>query len=166
MTYDEGKEALVQAWGTLGSKWGISRTMSQIHILLLTSPEPLTTEDVMEQLQISRGNANMNLRDLIGWGIIRKVLRAGERKEYFEAERDVWKVAMQVARERKRRELEPLLAVLDQVSTVEGEGPEVARMTEAVRDLKKFANNADRLLDTMIKAEENWFWGNFLKVLR
>ena len=88
MEFSEGKQKFIQTWGTLGSSWGISRTMAQVHALLLISPEALTTEEVMEDLKVSRGNANMNLRDLMDWGLISKVLVAGERKEYFVAEKD------------------------------------------------------------------------------
>ena len=84
MTLDEAKQHLIQAWGTLGSSWGVSRTMAQVHALLLVSPVSMTTEDIMDALQISRGNVNMNVRDLIDWGIVRKVLKPGERKEFFE----------------------------------------------------------------------------------
>ncbi|MFN8358002.1 MAG: helix-turn-helix domain-containing protein [Spirosomataceae bacterium] len=168
MNLDEAKQTLIQAWGTLGSSWGVSRTMAQIHALLLVSPEPLTTEEVMEKLQISRGNANMNLRDLMDWGIVQKVLKSGERKEYFVADKDIWRVAMQVAKERKKRELEPILRVLDQVSSVEGDimDSEAKQFAETVQNLKKFAQNADKTLDTVIKAEENWFWGNFFKLFK
>src|SRR5690606_22661144 len=115
MKLDEAKSQFIQAWGTLGSKWGISRTMAQIHALMMVAPDPLTTEDIMEELNISRGNANMNLRDLMDWGLIEKMHKPGERKEYFKAEKDIWKITRQVARERKKRELEPILKVLDQI---------------------------------------------------
>ncbi|MFT7282587.1 MAG: DNA-binding transcriptional regulator GbsR (MarR family), partial [Cyclobacteriaceae bacterium] len=77
MEYAEAKATLIQAWGTLGSSWGINRTMAQIHILLLISPDPLSTENVMDELSISRGNANMNLRSLLEWGVIYKNLVPG-----------------------------------------------------------------------------------------
>ena len=118
MKLDEAKEKFIQAWGTLGSNWGISRTMAQVHALLLVSPEPLSAEDVMEQLQISRGNANLNLRALIDWGLVQKELRPGERKEFFAAEKDIWKVFRQVVKERRKRELEPMLEVLQTLSKV------------------------------------------------
>lgn len=168
MTLDEARQTLINAWGTLGSSWGVSRTMAQIHALLLVSPEPLTTEDIMTQLQISRGNANMSLRDLIGWGIVQKVIKTGERKEFFVADKDIWRVAMQVAKERKKRELEPILRVLDQVSSVEGDimDPQAKQFAETVQNLRKFAHNADATLETVIKAEESWFLGNFLKLFK
>ena len=88
MQLPEAKQKFIEAWGKLGSEWGINRTMAQVHALLLISPEALTTEDVMESLQISRGNANMNLGALIDWGLIEKRMKRGERIEFFEAEKD------------------------------------------------------------------------------
>ena len=78
MDLPEAKTKFIQAWGAFGSQWGINRSMAQVHALLLISPEPLSTEDVMEQLNISRGNANMNLRALIDWSLVRRVLKTGD----------------------------------------------------------------------------------------
>lgn len=168
MSLEEAKETLVQAWGTLGSSWGVSRTMAQVHALLMVSPEALSTEEVMEQLKISRGNANMNLRDLTDWGIVQKINRSGERRDFYVAEKDIWKVAMQVAKERKKRELEPILRVLEQVSSVEADimDPNAKQFAETVQNIKSFAQKADNALDTMIKAEQNWLWGSLLKALK
>lgn len=168
MKLDEAKSQFIQAWGTLGSKWGISRTMAQIHALMMVAPDPLTTEDIMEELNISRGNANMNLRDLMDWGLIEKMHKPGERKEYFKAEKDIWKITRQVARERKKRELEPILKVLDQISTVEGDKKDknIKAFTETISGIKRVAGNADKTIDTMLKAEENWFFSAILKIFK
>src|SRR5687768_1997289 len=96
----------------MGSAWGINRTMAQIHALLLTSAHPLTTDGIMAELRISRGNAHANLRDLADWGLIRSVIIKGDRKEFFEAEKDVWKMFSIIARERSKRQLRPALNVL------------------------------------------------------
>ncbi len=168
MTLGEAKLTLIQSWGTLGSSWGVSRTMAQIHALLLVSPQALTTEEIMDALQISRGNTNMSVRDLIDWGIVRKVIKTGERKEFFEADKDIYKVAMQVAKERKKRELEPILRVLNQVSIIEADitDPEVKEFAKTVENLKKFANNTDSILEMAIKAEESWFLANIFKLFK
>ncbi|WP_316796839.1 GbsR/MarR family transcriptional regulator [Pedobacter agri] len=162
------KLKFIEAWGKLGSEWGINRTMAQVHALLLISPEALTTEEIMETLSISRGNANMTLRDLIGWGLIEKQHKAGERKEYFFADKDVWNIARQVAKERKKRELEPVLKVLNELSTVTGDekDPEFKTFKKSVTDINKLAINVDKTLETMLKAEESWFWGSVLKVFK
>src|ERR1700753_825694 len=168
MELAEGKQKFIEAWGKLGSEWGINRTMAQVHALLLTSPDALTTEEIMEQLSISRGNANMTLRDLIGWGLIEKQHRAGERKEYFYAEKDVWTIARQVAQERKKRELDPVLKVLNELTTVTGDekDPEYKTFKKSVGDINKLAKNVDKTLATMVKAEENWFWGSIFKMFK
>lgn len=83
MTLPEAKQKFIQTWGTLGSKWGINRTMAQVHALLLISAHSLSADDIMETLSISRGNANMNLRALIDWGLIQKEHKAGIEKSTF-----------------------------------------------------------------------------------
>lgn len=164
----EAKQKFIETWGKLGSEWGINRTMAQVHALLLISPEALTTEEVMETLRISRGNANMTLRDLIGWGLIEKQHKAGERKEYFYADKDAWNIARQVAKERRKRELDPVLKALDELSGVDGnvKDPEYQTFRKSVSDINKLAKNVDKTLDTMLKAEENWFWGSIFKIFK
>lgn len=168
MELQEAKNQFIQAWGKLATEWGINRSMAQVHALLLVSAEPLSTEEIMEQLQISRGNANMNLRELMTWDLIGKVLRPGDRKEYFEAEKDIWEVAKRVSKERKRRELEPVLRVLNQVSTVEGDAndKEIVAFKKTVESLNDFVGKMDKSIDTMLKADENWFFGTIFKMLR
>jgi DNA-binding transcriptional regulator GbsR (MarR family) len=168
MELTEAKEKFIEAWGKLGSEWGINRTMAQIHALLLISPEALTTEDVMEELNISRGNANMTLRDLIDWGLIEKQHRAGERKEYFFADKDTWNIARQVAKERRKRELDPVIKILDELTKVKGDSkdPKFRTFNKSVTDINKLAKNVDKTLDTMLKAEENWFWGSIFKLFK
>ncbi len=168
MKLSEGKEKFLQSWGTLGSSWGINRTMAQVHALLLISPEALATEDIMDELNISRGNANMNVRALIDWGLVSKELRAGERKEYFNAEKDIWKVAMQVIKERRRRELEPVLKTLDELSTIEGDKRDknIKAFNEAIAGIQDIVSKADITLKTISKADENWFVGQFMKLLK
>lgn len=109
---EAARDEFVTRWGIMGAQWGINRTMAQIHALLMTAPEVMSTDDVMDALKISRGNAHTNLKDLVGWGLIRIVTKKGERKEFFEAEKDVWEIFRRVARERKRREIDPALETL------------------------------------------------------
>src|SRR5437762_9496599 len=114
--FRSARDKFVSQWGAIGSAWGINRTMAQIHALLITAPVPLSTDEVMVELKISRGNAHTNLRDLVSWGLVRSVVRKGERKEFFEAEKDVWRMFCTVIRERRRRELRPAMEVLQQCS--------------------------------------------------
>jgi DNA-binding transcriptional regulator GbsR (MarR family) len=164
----EARRQFIQAWGTLGSKWGINRTMAQLHALLIVSPDPLSAEEMMEELNISRGNVNMNIRELIGWGLVEKMHKIGERREYFWAEKDVWKITKQVAKERKKRELEPILRVLEEVSKIEGDKKDkhVKAFVESISGIRRIASNADKTIDTMIKADENWFFGGILKLFK
>jgi DNA-binding transcriptional regulator GbsR (MarR family) len=167
MRYTEAKEQLIQAWGNLGYSWGLNKTMAQIHALLMISPKALSTEDIMQELSISRGNANMNIRALLDWGIISRVSVPGERKEYFRSEKDIWSLARQVARERRKRELEPILKVLREVNTVQAENNEDTKeFKKVVKELKSFAEKSDGLLETFIKSEESWFWNAVLKIMK
>ena len=168
MKLKEGKEKFLQAWGTFGTSWGINRTMAQIHALLLISPVSLTTDDIMDELSISRGNANMNIRALIDWGLVKKELRSGERIEYFFAEKDIWKVAMQVIMERRRREIEPVLALLNELSEIDADKRDknVKAFSETILGIRDVVSQADRTLDRITKADENWFVNQFMKLLK
>ena len=167
MKYAEAKEELIQAWGNLGYSWGLNKTMAQIHALLMISPKPLSTEEIMLELSISRGNANMNIRALLDWGIISRILVPGERKEFFKSEKDIWALARQVAKERRKRELEPILKVLREVNDVQSDGSdETKELKRVVKDLKNFAEKSDGLLETFINSEESWFWNVLLKIMK
>lgn len=166
MNVTDAKEKFIQSWGTIGSEWGVNRTMAQAHALLLISPEPMSAEDIMDGLQISRGNANMNLRALIDWGLVYKELKAGDRKEYFVAEKDMWEVIRRIIVQRKKRELEPMIKALNEVSQVEGDQPDAVYFRETIHDIKLFALKADTTLDSLIKADANWFVGTFMKMIR
>lgn len=167
MKLEEAKGKLIQAWGNLGYSWGLNKVMAQIHALLLVSPEPLSTEDIMKELNISRGNANMNIRALLDWGIIYRISVAGERKEYFQSEKDIWALARQVAKERRKRELEPILKTLKEVQDVSGEnGEELKEFKKITKELKGFAEKSDGLLNTFVTAQESWFWNTLLKAFK
>lgn len=166
MTFEEAKDKFIHTWGTLATQWGINRSMAQLHALLLIAPEALATEDVMEQLQISRGNASMNLRDLMDWGLIYKQLKPGERREFFIAEKDIWKVARQVAKERRRREITPVIEVLNELKSIDADTPEAHEFQRVMVGLSGVVSFADNTLNAVIKAEENWLMGQFLKVFR
>jgi DNA-binding transcriptional regulator GbsR (MarR family) len=168
MKLNEAKQQFISSWGAFGTHWGINRTMAQIHALLLVTPDPLTQDDIMEQLNISRGNTNMNIRELINWGLVDRVLLTGERKEYFSAEKDIWKVVKQIVKERKKRELDPMLKLLDQLEEVEGDKRDksIKAFVDTVSSIKKLGRQADKTLDAMIRAEESWFVGNLVKLFK
>ncbi len=110
----EAQDLFIRRWGEMGQVWGINRTMAEIHALLYITAQPLCTDDVMERLHISRGNASMSLRALCDWGIIRRLHKRGERREYFESLGDVWEMFSIIAAERKRREMDPVLETIKQ----------------------------------------------------
>ncbi|MEM7621655.1 MAG: MarR family transcriptional regulator [Planctomycetota bacterium] len=133
----------VDAWGQMGSVWGISRTMAEVHALLYITGEPLCADDIMERLQISRGNASMSLRSLLDWGIITRAHRRGDRKDYFQAEQDIWSVFRAIVRERKKREVDPLLIALHEIR--DGAPARSQRRSTGPGD------DIDRRLDSMLE---------------
>ena len=108
------QDLFIRRWGEMGQTWGINRTMAEIHALLYITAQPMCTDDVMERLNISRGNTSMSLRSLQTWGIIRRVHHFGQRREYFESLSDVWEMFGIIAAERKRREMDPVLETIRQ----------------------------------------------------
>lgn len=156
------RERFVQAWGQMGPSWGISRTMAEAHALLYIHSAPMNTDEVMEQLQISRGNASMTLRALVEWGLISRVHKRGDRKEYFEADQDTWSIARTIIRERLRREILPLLATLHELrdetgdhAAAIGEG-KAAAAAEEVAEYHKRLDNLTNLVQTIDKLGERF----------
>lgn len=111
--FEPAGNLFVRRWGEMAASWGISRTMAEIHALLYLSTEPLCTDDVMERLEVSRGSASVNLRELVNWGLIDRIHRRGDRKEYFEAQHDVWQMFETIGRERRRREMQPIVETIE-----------------------------------------------------
>jgi len=166
MKLTEAREQLVASWGSIGGHWGINRTLAQIHALLLANSRPMSTEDIMAELNISRGNANMNIRELIAWGLVKKVVVAGERKEFFVAAKDAWTIVGIIARERKKRELEPLIKALEQITIEEeDQSAEAMELRKTIADMERFALQAGKTLDLMATADQHWFIGNLIKWL-
>ena len=162
------KEKFIQSWGAIGSNWGINRTMAQIHALLLISPKPLNALQIKEELQISVGNANMNIRALINWGLVHKELIPGERKEFFVAEKDMWEVVKRIIIQRKKQELEPILKMLEEikVSEIKAQDAESEEFVKVIKELELYSNKVDNTLDTLINADSNWFVGTFMRMIR
>ncbi len=106
------KDAFINHWGEMGTSWGVPRSMAEIHALLFIEGRGMCTDEIMDRLQISRGNVSTTLRQLAEWGIVTRARQRGDRKDYYEAEQDVWTLLSLIVRARKRRELEPLLAAL------------------------------------------------------
>jgi DNA-binding transcriptional regulator GbsR (MarR family) len=110
----EVQQKFILHWGEMGVRWGINRTMGQIHALLYLSPKPLTAEDICEKLGVARSNVSNSLRELQNWGIVKVVHIMGDRRDHFETMTDVWELFRQVLDERKKREVDPTIEVLRQ----------------------------------------------------
>lgn len=132
--HQQALDQFVLYWGEMASSWGINKTMAQIHALLYAEQEPMDTDTIMNELSISRGNANMNLRKLVDWGLVHKVNREGKRREYFTAEKDVWNMAAQIIRERQRMEITPIKENLRECLNMVGSKESNAASEAAFRD--------------------------------
>jgi len=153
----KAQDEFITQWGVMGTAWGINRTMAQIHALLMVSPEPLCTDDIMAELSISRGNAHSNLRELASWGVIKSVIKKGERKEFFESEKDVWKMFCTITRERKRREIDPALQMLKscEESTRDLKGAPAASFHAQIKELCEFVEVASNTMEKVSNSERS-----------
>jgi DNA-binding transcriptional regulator GbsR (MarR family) len=134
----EAQDRFIASWGRMGSAWGISRTMAEVHALLYVTGEPMNTDEIMERLGISRGNVSMSVRALLEWGVIQKTHKRGDRKDYFQAEQDVWTMLRAIARERIKREVDPLLQSLAEIRELT---PETTKATP--EDLSALGDRLD-----------------------
>jgi DNA-binding transcriptional regulator GbsR (MarR family) len=126
-------------WGEMGARWGINRTVAQIHALLFISPRPLHAEEIAEALSIARSNVSTSLRELQGWGIVKVVHEMGDRRDHFESMKNVWEMFQTILDERKKRECDPTLAMLQECATAaEQAGRTEAYTRERIGDLLEF----------------------------
>ncbi|WP_149915019.1 GbsR/MarR family transcriptional regulator [Sphingobacterium cavernae] len=146
MKLEEAKQQFIDTWGALGTEWGINKSVAQVHALLLSSSNPISTDEIMETLTISRGNANMSIRQLIDYGIVYKKHIAGDRKEYFVAEKEVLKWAMKIAIMRKKKELDPVMDILKEIT--------VATEKETSDDGKEFHNTVKEIQELTDQLEK------------
>ncbi len=162
MKVNAAKEKFIRTWGEMASCWGINKTMARVHALLIASDAALSTDEIMAELAISRGNANMNLRALVDWSLIRRVSVGSERKEYFQAEKDVWNMCCRIARERKKREIEPVIGALEECIRESGDpafGKKMAELLELVKTL-------DFVLGKLAQQEKNAVMPKVLAILK
>jgi len=157
---EQSKALFIRRWGEMGPYWGINRTMAEIHALLYLSTRPLCTDEVMAQLQISRGNASMNLRALVDWGLIQRGHLMGDRKEYFVSETDVWTMFQTIAHQRKRREVEPIMEVIQRCRDMvplptgrsrTGDDDEAAVFRKRLDDMLSFLNTLSTMFELVLK---------------
>jgi DNA-binding transcriptional regulator GbsR (MarR family) len=164
-SHQEAKERFIHSWAEMGPKWGIPRGMAQTHALLMISEKPLSTDDVMEELGISRGNASTNLRSLADWGLIRRVFVKGDRKEYFQCEKDVWNMFCRIARERKRREIEPVIDTMQECLELAGSDKASVFFRDRVHELLDLVKTLDYVLGKIAQQERNAIIPRILKLL-
>ncbi len=119
-------------WGEMGSRWGVNRTIAQIHALLYLAEQPLTAEEIAETLGVARSNVSTSLRELQTWGLVRVVHQLGDRRDHFDSSHDVWEIFLVILEERKRRELDPTLTTLREC-VLEGESDRVTSSQVKVR---------------------------------
>lgn len=152
--HQQATEQFVLLWGEMASSWGINKTMAQIHALLYAESEPLDTDTIMEQLSISRGNANMNLRNLIQWQLIHKVHFKGHRKDYYTAEKDVWNIVSMIVQERQMREIEPIKENLHDLLSIfkenSDETEQEAEFKERIENFIEFLEMFDRFTKALL----------------
>jgi DNA-binding transcriptional regulator GbsR (MarR family) len=171
MTLEEKKSEFIEAWGVLGPKWGISKTMAYIHALLLVAEKPMCASEIKCRLEVSNGNVNMNLRCLSEWGLIYGISKEGDRKEYFVAEKDMWKAFTCIVKKRKESELMPLLSILEKLhnepTTDKDLAPfEAESFDKTMTELSIFAKKADGMLDKFISAENSWLLKGYRMMIR
>lgn len=152
--YQQASEQFVLLWGEMASAWGINKTMAQIHALLYAENEPLDTDTIMEQLHISRGNANMNLRNLVQWQLVNKVHFTGKRKDYYTAEKDVWNIVAVLIDERQQREIAPIQQNLVECVELLNDDDELteeeAEFKERIENFIEFLEMFDRFTKAML----------------
>ena len=168
MTIEGKKEKFIEAWGQLGTKWGISKTMAHIHALLLFADEHMCADQITEALGISRGNTCMNIKSLVEWELIHGISVPGDRKEYYEAEKDMWTIFTKIIQKRKEQELVPLQDLLEELSSdgLNIDTPEHQKFQNKIGEMKMFANKADGMLTSFVNSENSWLMKGMKMMMR
>lgn len=135
----------VEHWGMMARAWGINPTMGELFALMYITGTDWTAEELRSWLHVSRGNVSMNLRELLAWGVVRKLHRPGERRELYRAETEVWTLFRRILKERKRRELDPTLTVLDLIFRLAESEPALQDLKSRVEPLRQFFGLIDAL---------------------
>jgi DNA-binding transcriptional regulator GbsR (MarR family) len=162
---EQARARFIDSWAEMAPKWGIPKAMAQIHALLMISEKPLSTDDIMAELGISRGSANMSLRNLADWGLIRRAFIKGDRKEYFQSEKDVWNMFCRIARERKKREIEPVIENMEECLAMVGKDKTSAVFRERLTQLLELVKTLDYVLGKIAQQERNAIIPRILKLL-
>src|SRR5207302_3326837 len=133
------EQQFVLHWGEMGTRWGINRTVAQIHALLYLSPKPLHAEEIAETLDVARSNVSTSLKELQGWGIVKLTHVLGDKRDHFESMKDVWEMFRVVLDERKKREIDPTLSMLRAcIAQAQTDKTTDAHTVQRIRDLAEF----------------------------
>lgn len=147
----EAVRRFVAQWGSMGDHWGVNRSVSQVHALLYVSERPLTAEDIAGTLGMARSNVSTSLRELQAWDLIRRAPVLGDRRDFFEAETDIWNVVTRIAAGRKARELDPAAAALRDCLTAASADKEVSAVAiERLKEMLDFVDRSSRWYEQML----------------
>lgn len=163
MELNQAQEKFILKWGKLCTNWGVNRAMGQIHGLLLISNGALCADELMEKLSMSRGSVNMNLKSLESWSLIEKVHKSGERKDFYRAEKDMSKVFKLIISQRKKRELDPLLGLMDEIESVAPKCPDSSEFCRMTKEIERFAKKADHALTAITSSKAEWISRFFIR---
>ena len=145
------EQKFILHWGEMGTRWGINRTVAQVHALLFVSPKPLYAEEIANTLAVARSNVSTSLRELQGWGIVRVAHVLGDRRDHFESVKDVWEIFRIVSQERKRREIDPTLRVLQEcVGELKKSGGGGAYTRERLEEMLEFLSTTSGLFEEFV----------------
>ena len=143
----------IESWGAMGAFWGVNTSVAWIHALLLVTDRPWTLDDIVERLQMSKGNASMSLKELRSWKVVRREIRPGDRREYYHCEPSAWQMLFSIARERKRREFDPLVQSV-RTTLAEAENQPQGIALERLRGMEEMLATLDRLAERVLKSED------------
>jgi DNA-binding transcriptional regulator GbsR (MarR family) len=133
------QQKFILHWGEMGTRWGINRTVAQVHALLFIAPKPLNADDLVETLGVARSNVSTSLKELQSWGIVKMVHILGDKRDHFESMKDVWELFRVVLNERKRREIDPTMQMLNECIAETEKDPAADKYTgERLRELRDF----------------------------
>jgi len=140
------KKKFILHWGEMGIRWGINRTVAQVHALLHVSSVPLTAEEIASTLSVARSNVSTSMRELQGWGLVRTVHEMGDRRQHFESVKDVWEMFRIIIDQRKRREIDPTIDLLRLcISELRGESAEEAYTRARLKEIFEFFSDVEAL---------------------
>ncbi|MFZ0479450.1 MAG: MarR family transcriptional regulator [Terriglobales bacterium] len=143
---DAVKKRFILHWGEMGARWGINRTVAQIHALLHISSTPQTAEEIAALLNVARSNVSTSIRELQGWGLVRTVHELGDRRQHFESVKDVWEMFRIIIDQRKKREIDPTIDLLRLcISELHAGNAEDAYTRQRLQEIYEFFSDVDLL---------------------